>query len=412
MADKKISALTEKETVVSADTITILDSEASNENKKVTLSNLKSYTDQDLSLLALKSNVLALDNTTEFTPDGNYEPATKKYVDDNAGGMANPMTTAGDVVYGGVDGDPTRLAIGTSGYYMTSDGAKPVYIFPKILWNDSDSGHAPSASGTEAMGIGRTACSGYRALGISAYGGITVESENVIGLGTGRIYTGCNNSIFISNGAGNSMIRYGADQILIGRDAIAMAAGAVGTGAGVTITRYADYGAVYGFAGSVDKKHGIGLGYYPKAETTGEITWGNNQDTNHCNLKSGIFRLSGATTDDTETELFQMGLSNERLNMPTTNCGISIKGRIDAADLTNGKYATFEVEALIARVSGTVSAVGTPTVTAIFSNFSTDPTITVSADDTNKAIKFTATGFESMNIKYSGNLFHNAILDR
>ena len=32
------------------------------------------------------SNSLPLDNTTPFTPDGDYEPATKKYVDDNAGG--------------------------------------------------------------------------------------------------------------------------------------------------------------------------------------------------------------------------------------------------------------------------------------------------------------------------------------
>jgi len=40
--------------------------------------------DQDLSWLALKSNVLELNNTTAFTPDSDYEPATKKYVDDNA----------------------------------------------------------------------------------------------------------------------------------------------------------------------------------------------------------------------------------------------------------------------------------------------------------------------------------------
>ncbi len=30
-----------------------------------------------------KTNVLELDNTTSFTPDADYEPATKKYVDDN-----------------------------------------------------------------------------------------------------------------------------------------------------------------------------------------------------------------------------------------------------------------------------------------------------------------------------------------
>ncbi len=40
---------------------------------------------EDLNELALKTNVLELDNTTSFTPDADYEPATKKYVDDNAG---------------------------------------------------------------------------------------------------------------------------------------------------------------------------------------------------------------------------------------------------------------------------------------------------------------------------------------
>ena len=34
--------------------------------------------------LAGTTNVLELDNTTAFTPDADYEPATKKYVDDNA----------------------------------------------------------------------------------------------------------------------------------------------------------------------------------------------------------------------------------------------------------------------------------------------------------------------------------------
>ena len=34
----------------------------------------------------IATNFLALDNTTAFTPDSDYEPATKKYVDDNAGG--------------------------------------------------------------------------------------------------------------------------------------------------------------------------------------------------------------------------------------------------------------------------------------------------------------------------------------
>ena len=56
--------------------------------------------DQDLSGLALKSNVLELDNTDAFTPDADYEPATKKYVDDNigAGAVTSVNTQTGVVV--------------------------------------------------------------------------------------------------------------------------------------------------------------------------------------------------------------------------------------------------------------------------------------------------------------------------
>lgn len=51
--------------------------------------------DQDLSPYALKTNVLELDNAVPFTPDSNYEPATKKYVDDAISGDAHdPVTIA------------------------------------------------------------------------------------------------------------------------------------------------------------------------------------------------------------------------------------------------------------------------------------------------------------------------------
>jgi len=45
------------------------------------------------SVKAEKTNVLELDNTTAFTPDADYEPATKKYVDDNSGGAGNVSTS-------------------------------------------------------------------------------------------------------------------------------------------------------------------------------------------------------------------------------------------------------------------------------------------------------------------------------
>ena len=50
--------------------------------------------DQDLSGLALKSNVLELDNTDVFTPSADYEPSTKKYVDDKDLGGFTEITAA------------------------------------------------------------------------------------------------------------------------------------------------------------------------------------------------------------------------------------------------------------------------------------------------------------------------------
>jgi len=56
---------------------------------KATLSDTNTG-DQDLSGYALKTNVLELNNVIAFTPDADYEPATKKYVDDEISLIPTP----------------------------------------------------------------------------------------------------------------------------------------------------------------------------------------------------------------------------------------------------------------------------------------------------------------------------------
>jgi hypothetical protein len=75
--------------------------------------------DQDISGKADKANVLELNNATAFTPDADYEPATKKYVDDNSGG--------GTGLPSGTDGQKIQY-IGTTGTAVDAlDGlASPV----------------------------------------------------------------------------------------------------------------------------------------------------------------------------------------------------------------------------------------------------------------------------------------------
>ena len=56
--------------------------------------------DQDLSEYAMKTSVLTLNNTQEFIPNEDYEPATKKYVDENA--VQYHIYKVGDFSHGGI----------------------------------------------------------------------------------------------------------------------------------------------------------------------------------------------------------------------------------------------------------------------------------------------------------------------
>jgi len=81
---------------------------------------------------------LALDNTTAFTPDADYEPATKKYVDDQVGGTAHgDMETATyDTDIDGVVDKAEGVVTGTTLPGTASDGelfgktdSKELYIW-------------------------------------------------------------------------------------------------------------------------------------------------------------------------------------------------------------------------------------------------------------------------------------------
>ena len=43
-------------------------------------------------------------------------------------GMENPMTTAGDIIIGGTDGAPTRLAAGSNGQFLVMDSGAPAWV--------------------------------------------------------------------------------------------------------------------------------------------------------------------------------------------------------------------------------------------------------------------------------------------
>jgi hypothetical protein len=86
----------------------------------------------DSGVYALANNVLALDNTTAFTPDADYEPATKKYVDDNAGGVsAHSDLTGLDYASAGHTGFQPEITTSTditANSFVTDGGTSAQFV--------------------------------------------------------------------------------------------------------------------------------------------------------------------------------------------------------------------------------------------------------------------------------------------
>ena len=60
-------------------------------------------------------------------PDGTSITVSSGVI--SSAGLTNPMTTAGDIIYGGTSGTPTRLAAGTPGYLLQTNGASaPTWV--------------------------------------------------------------------------------------------------------------------------------------------------------------------------------------------------------------------------------------------------------------------------------------------
>ena len=85
MAGTKISEATLRSALQGTENLPIVDTDLA--AGRTTINDIKDYVQPDL------SNYLAKDNATEFTPTGDYNPATKKYVDDSIPNTSGFVTT-------------------------------------------------------------------------------------------------------------------------------------------------------------------------------------------------------------------------------------------------------------------------------------------------------------------------------
>jgi hypothetical protein len=80
------------------------------------------------------------------------DPTTHRLLTDAAAGMTNPMTTGGDIIYGGALGVPTRLANGTAGQVLTSQGTTLAPIWSAAGAGDMVLASVQTVTGAKTFG--------------------------------------------------------------------------------------------------------------------------------------------------------------------------------------------------------------------------------------------------------------------
>lgn len=104
-------------------------------------------------------------------------------------GMTNPMTTAGDTIYGGASGTPTRLAIGSTGQVLTVSGGNPVWA---------------AASGSSGPAFSAYRAAPDQALGTSTFTKVQFQTET---FDTDNCYDSTTNYRFTPNKAGYYLLQ-------------------------------------------------------------------------------------------------------------------------------------------------------------------------------------------------------------
>ena len=196
---------------------------------------------EDLSVYAEKSNVLELDNATAFTPDADYEPATKKYVDDGIAGidLSAYLPLSGGVLTGDLDTSSGDYGYKIDGSYVLKMYGTENFLLGKeaglLMYTNLGSAQRNVAVGRSSLrgGVGASFCV---AIGEASQFGNTDGTHDLsggyrslfsIGGGDRNTTWGSQTGFALVDENGNSIMGYFA-----GRDAVCSNAVLVGNSAG------------------------------------------------------------------------------------------------------------------------------------------------------------------------------------
>lgn len=158
------------------------------------------------------------------------------------------------------------------------------------------------------------------------------------------------------------------------------------------------YGAAVGGFANATKQYGSAIGYYSKQERYGgHARSGDHLSTSKLHVEE--VHWTGTTTDATATELFLHGVSANRcVLLASSVLGFTV--RVTGIASTTFEVIDLELKGTIKRdASNVTTLVGTVTSTVINNELST-ATATLTADDTNEALKLTVTGLAGKTINW------------
>lgn len=362
-------------------------------------------------------------NSITFTSTG----ATNVTLPTSGTLMANPMTTGGDVIYGGASGAPTRLANGSNGQFLTSSGGTSAPTWTTVnglvgftsSLNTSAPNNVINASMLLASGgtTNQNAVISPKGTGAfqlqladSTSTGGNVRGANAIDLQMSRSSASQVASGQYSFAAGSQNIASGTNAVAVGdaNEAIGNYSGAIGqynlvTGVGAftlgssnTVT--ANYAVALGYNCRASALGSVSIGYQTTAPNYGQFAQSSGYFTGQGDAQISNLTARNITTDTTQTELYLDGSSVRAgvLTAGTYGFEVRITGR--RTDTPGSSYHAV-IEGTISNNSGTTALDGSNTVRVITNTAGTWSAV-AEADNTNDALVVKVTGASGETIRW------------
>jgi hypothetical protein len=345
------------------------------------------------------------------------------------GGMSNPLTTTGDIIYSSSGTTAARLGIGSTNQVLTVIGGVPVWQTPSgggslTNWTESVNSTAPN-NVVPVVSFAATNAASKVDAAILTKGGGAILAQIPDNTSTGGNKRGTRGVDLQQSRTTNTMVASGQESVIPGgvnntaSSAQCFAMGDTSTASGNAATAFGMTNTASGYASgcwgggnnTADGQRSLTLGgqYQGTRGLTGIVTFGHAGSIVATSAKrqGELYAWSANTSSATPTVLTQDGTSASAVNqviLANSSC-VVIQGQVAARQNTTGDTKGWIFSAVVKRGASAAATalVGTPTVTVVGADAGASAwTLAIAADTTNGGIALQITGEASKTINWVG----------